>query len=75
MFVEERKRIRNKIAKILRVKKRMVVSEANFFLDLGADFLDMKEIAMTTEDISGNDKIEMYVKIETVEDVFQLCGV
>ena len=65
----------NKIAKVLKINAKVIVPEANLILDLGADFLDMKEIVMTVEEISGKDNIETYASIETVGDIFQLCGV
>ncbi len=73
--MQTREKVRNAIAKILGVKRKMVISEANLAIDLGADFLDMKEIAMTVEDITKIDDIEVYAKIQKVEDVFRLCEV
>ena len=72
--IGKRRSIKNKIAKILGVKRKMVIPEANFIQDLGADSLGMIEISMATEEINGNDSIELRVDIKTVGDVFKLCG-
>ncbi len=75
LTAEEVTKVQDIVMHQLQVTREQVTPEARIMADLGADSLDMVEIAMKSEEVFGvtmpDDEAE---KVVTVEDLYEVVG-